>query len=97
MARSKPRVKKQPRPLSGHKFLERAVQKQHEIIGLTYEPGTVLPDGWYSQHSWTLAQRDQFRSWFIRTMVQRVGEPQARAEKAWAWWNLGYGWKETRE
>lgn len=91
-----PRTDKKPRarPLDPGKFVVLALQKQHAMIGATYDPEACKNDGWYRQNTWTPEQRQEFRKWFVATAVNRLGQTEIRAETMFAMWDLGYGWSE---
>jgi len=78
------------------------VEKQFDIIGA--DKGMELVDGWYSSHTWTKEQENEFRDWFIeyhtkgdgkngRGILPKYAKRKADVERAWREYNLLWGWK----
>lgn len=95
MAHSKPSRKKKTKIWTQAQFLERALEKQHQVVGAPYTRGQVLEEGWYQKRSWTPEQYRSFATWFIKTAQERLLFNEKFAQHQFAWWDLNYGWKDS--
>ena len=79
------------------KFIDEVLEEQFRTIGLKYKPAIVKRDGWYSEHTWSVEQREKFHVWFMGAYKKRFSFTTKEAENAWLWWNLFAGWREETD
>ena len=47
---------------------------------------------WYTRLSWdTEAEQQDFKKWWLRTVMRGLRTTPRDAERAWLWWNFMYG------
>ena len=50
--------------------MQEVLKKMFSVIGKSTD-GFDFSDGWYSQHSWTKAQEDEFAEWLTTRLKER--------------------------
>ena len=78
------------------------LKKQFEIVGAKFK-GIPTEKEWYLQHEWTEEQEKEFEAFFIEYLMDNIEarrelltyptNNKTRIKKAFAMWNLNYGWK----
>lgn len=77
------------------KFIEDAINKMFEICGSTRTYQSVLVenrDGWFMEQRWKMADREQWKAWFVSTIrKRRLAYSKENAERQFEWFDLMYG------
>ena len=76
-------------------------------VGVDYDKVYFYKDGWYSEHTWTEEEYDDFRKWLLDYLYNSTEArkqimtfpytTKKQIKKAVDMFGLQYGWKFTRE
>ena len=76
------------------KFLNKALSKMFQCVGLKYsEKFTKQPD-WYLLHAWDNDTIAKYKAWFIAQAMKHFKWTKIKAEKEWGYFFLMWGWKQ---
>ena len=77
------------------KFLKKALDKMFTYVGFKCfnEDFTRNSEDWYNQKTWTEAQSEDFKKWFITEDKKDLKFNKTMIEREYEWFNLKWGWK----
>ena len=82
--------------LTTEDFIEKAFNKLFQSVGLEkWDKEFTKQDNWYTLKTWTKAESEKFKQWFIQEIKKDLKYTSRAAEKEWAWFDLMWGWKEA--
>jgi len=73
-------------------FTDEAFTKMFEMVGAEYKPELLENEGWFQAHTWTDAEQEEFVTWVIKSLREKLKMPKGRAEKEARWFVFNYGW-----
>lgn len=77
------------------KFTRDAINKMFEICNVNKTYDVVLAEGnetWYLDQKWTEADREAWKTWFVKTAIQRkLCYNKSHATRQFEWFDLSYG------
>jgi hypothetical protein len=76
------------------KFLNKALSKMFQCVGLKYTEKFTKQHDWYLLHAWDDATIAKYKTWFITQARKHFKWTKARAEREWGYFFLMWGWKQ---
>ena len=78
--------------------LEESLVEMFKRVGRKYpDKAFTKNDNWYMMEEWTNAESKDFRQWLIAKLRKDLRLTKKRAETEAAFFDLQWGWKETKE
>jgi len=77
-------------------FVQKALNKMFTYVGFdSFDKSfTDQYEDWYNQRTWTKAQSEEFKAWFVQEARKDLKFNKSMSEKEYNWFNLKWGWKE---
>jgi hypothetical protein len=75
------------------RFLVKALRRMFREVGQNYASEAVGKLEWFLEHTWTLEQEREFRTWFAAQAVKDLAWDKRYAAKQAQWFVLFYGWQ----
>ena len=76
------------------KFLNKALSKMFQCVGLKYTQEFTKQEDWYMLHSWDAAAIAKYKAWFVAQAQKHFKWTKIKAEKEWSYFFLMWGWNQ---
>ena len=85
--------------MDAEEFYKSAVSEMLKIAGheVQFEDLLEEPEGWYYRYTITERQVDEFKTWFIKNIREKLRVSKAMAEIEYYWFMTDYGLKRKEE
>ena len=75
------------------KFIKKVLNKMFKTVGFDkFELEFTKQKDWFQKKTWTEAQQNEFRDWFVAQARKDLKMSKRYAESEFSWFNLMYGW-----
>ena len=79
-------------------FINQSLIKMFQMVGFdSFDKTFVKQKDWYSLKTWTEAEEEEFKKYFVSEAKKKLGWSKSTAEKEYAYFNLMWGWKVSEE
>lgn len=80
-------------PTTNELLFKEIAERLFETIGLEFKEEIVKKEGWYTEHTWTKDQEEEFTRWLTKLLMQKKRLSKTRARSEAQYFVFAYGWK----